>query len=155
MSLRTPELAETIVQGISEGIALRELCRMHGISKSWVYDWIENDAELAGRIARARVKGYDAIAEECLDIADDARNDWMERRRDGEEAGPAFDAEHVQRSKLRIETRLKLLAKWDPKRYGDKIQQEHSGPGGKPIEMIERRIIDPTPPHVGPADPDR
>ncbi|HXD37446.1 MAG TPA: hypothetical protein VN624_12375, partial [Rhodanobacter sp.] len=29
--------------------------------------------------------------------------------------------------KLRIDTRLKLLAKWDPKRYGDKQQLEHSG----------------------------
>ena len=33
-----------------------------------------------------------------------------------------FDSEHVQRSKLRVETRLKLLAKWDPRRYGDRLQ---------------------------------
>jgi len=29
--------------------------------------------------------------------------------------------------KLQIETRLKLLAKWDPKRYGDLQKVEHSG----------------------------
>jgi hypothetical protein len=35
---------------------------------------------------------------------------------------------------LRVETRLKLLAKWDPKRYGDKIAQEISGPDGGAIK---------------------
>ena len=28
----------------------------------------------------------------------------------------------IQRSKLRVETRLKLLAKWSPEKYGDKKQ---------------------------------
>ena len=35
--------------------------------------------------------------------------------------------------KLQVETRLKLLAKWDPKRYGDLMRQEISGPDGSPI----------------------
>lgn len=118
--VRTSSLADAIVQGIADGTPLRELCRIHGISKSEVYRWQEDDVELRGRIARARIDGFDAIAEECLEIADDATNDWMKRRK-GEEEVDAFDAEHVQRSKLRIETRLKLLAKWDPKRYGEKL----------------------------------
>jgi hypothetical protein len=37
------------------------------------------------------------------------------------EHGPRLNAEHVQRSKLRIETRLKLLAKWNPKKYGERV----------------------------------
>jgi hypothetical protein len=56
------------------------------------------------------------MAEDCLRIADDAVNDWMET-----EHGPRLNGEHVQRSKLRIETRLKLLAKWNPKKYGEKL----------------------------------
>jgi hypothetical protein len=74
-------------------------------------------AGLSVAIARAREIGYDAIAEDCLRIADDASNDWMET-----EHGPRLNAEHVQRSKLRIETRLKLLAKWNPKKYGERVQ---------------------------------
>ena len=31
-----------------------------------------------------------------------------------------LNGEHVQRSKLRIETRLKLLACWNPSKYGNK-----------------------------------
>lgn len=116
-SVRTPELETAFVEGIGDGIPLRQLCRIHGVGKSTVYVWMEEDADFAGRIAQARVKGFDAIAEEALEIADDGTNDWVKRG----DKGAAYDAEHVQRSKLRVETRLKLLAKWDPKRYGDRI----------------------------------
>jgi hypothetical protein len=39
--------------------------------------------------------------------------------------------------KLQIETRLKLLAKWDPKRYGDKLSL--SGDKENPIH-IEAKV---------------
>lgn len=121
-TVRTPEIVDELVRSISEGMTLRETCRRLGIGWNTVYDWMGVDEELSGRIARARLLGYDAIASECVEIADDARNDWMER-----EGVEVLDKEHVQRSKLRIETRLKLLAKWDPKRYGERITTEHTG----------------------------
>ena len=34
----------------------------------------------------------------------------------------------IEHRKLRIDTRLKLLAKWNPKKYGDKLA--HTGPEG-------------------------
>ena len=61
----------------------------------------QGDEEIARQIARARSDGYDTIAVDALKIADDRKGD-------------------VPRDKLRVETRLKLLAKWDPKRYGDR-----------------------------------
>jgi hypothetical protein len=82
-----------------------------------VYSWMERDASLVEAIARAREIGYDALAEECLKIADDGTNDYVEGER-----GPQLNSEHIQRSKLRIETRLKLLAKWNPKKYGERVQ---------------------------------
>ena len=66
---------------------------------------------------RAREIGLHKMAEECVEISDDGRNDWMER-----EGGPQLNTEHVQRSKLRIETRMRLLGKWLPKVYGDKLE---------------------------------
>ena len=68
---------------------------------------------------KARESGFDAIANECLEIADDAALDTIETR-----FGPKPDKEWLARSKLRVETRLKLLAKWHPKKYGDKLQVE-------------------------------
>ena len=125
ITVYTPEIAERIVAGISDGQTLRQLCRDIGISKSVWYLWCKEHVELstpefAGRIAHARVLGFDEIAEECIEIADDSSRDYTK----DDDGRRVFDSDHVQRNKLRIETRLKLLAKWDPKRYGDKIQQE-------------------------------
>jgi hypothetical protein len=126
VTVYTPEIVERIVTGISEGQTLRQLCRDIGIGKSTWYAWCAEHPELstpefAGRIARARVLGFDEIAEECIDIADDRSHDYIK----DDDGHRVFDSEHVQRAKMRIETRLKLLAKWDPKRYGDKLQTEN------------------------------
>ena len=37
-----------------------------------------------------------------------------------------MNSEWVQRSKLRFEARMRLLAKWNSGRYGDRQQVEHS-----------------------------
>ena len=105
VSQRTPEVEERIIEGLTDGVPLRVLCRQDGIP-SWrtVYDWINADASFASRVAHARDLGFEAIAEDILDIADTT---------------PAI-SEHVQRNKMRIDTRLKLLACWSPKRYGNK-----------------------------------
>jgi hypothetical protein len=81
--------------------------------------WTQERESFSIDFARARADGFDAIAAETVRIADDGQNDWMEKN-DPENPGYALNGEHVQRSKLRIETRLKLLAKWDPKRYGER-----------------------------------
>ena len=120
-----PVVAEQICELISEGVPLREICRMEGMP-AWrnIYFWMARDEDLSAHIARAREMGYDNIAEECLDIADSATNDGMDREiRNAHgkiEVTRVVDTEHIQRSKLRIETRLKLLAKWKPEKYGDK-----------------------------------
>ena len=126
----TTELFDEICERISKGETLASICRDKGIGASTVYDWMAEDKTLAGRFARAREKGFDAIAEQCLDIADDSRSDFVVNGKGDE----VFNAEHVQRSKLRVETRLKLLAKWDPKRYGDKL--EVGGKLGLSLEQL-------------------
>lgn len=125
----TFEVADEICRRISEGEPLKQICRDVGMP-AWrtVYDWLNKYPEFAAAMEEARQLGARAIAEECLEIADDSRNDFIVRinQKTGA-AEEAFYAEHVQRSKLRIETRLKLLSKWHPKEYGEKIQQEISG----------------------------
>lgn len=129
------ELADEIVAWISDGKPLREFCRQQGKPcYATVYNWLDKDREFATRFAGARECGEDVIAQECFEIADDSSNDWIERQDKKGETYTAFNAEHVQRSKLRIETRLKLLAKWNPKKYGEKIQQEVVGKDGGPVQ---------------------
>jgi hypothetical protein len=66
---------------------------------------------------RARDAGYDSIAQDCMSIADSNIDD-VYCAADGEER---TNSDVIQRAKLRVETRLKLLAKWDPRRYGEKL----------------------------------
>ncbi len=42
----------------------------------------------------------------------------------------------VQRDRLIVETDLKLLAKWDLRRYGDKVQQQITGASGGPLMIL-------------------
>lgn len=68
----------------------------------------------------------------------------MERLgKDGQPVGWMLNGDHVQRSKLRIETRLKLLAKWNPKKWGDKLDLNHAGKDGGPLEFLVKVDRDP------------
>lgn len=133
----TAEIVDAIAQRLATGEPLAAICRDDGMpDDDTVRNWMERadvGADVSRVIARARESGEDALAAECLSIADDARNDWIARRaaKGDERAEQAQqNGEVVQRSKLRIETRLKLLAKWNPKKWGDKVQQEHTGANG-------------------------
>ena len=120
---RTPEVVERILDGLSKGRTLTSICDDENMPHVQAfYDWKEKDEELSIRFARAREKGYDAIADECLRIADFSALDTLINEKTG---NPCLDSEWVARSRLRVETRLKLLAKWSPKKYGDKIEVDN------------------------------
>lgn len=84
---------------------------------------------------RAREIGYHGMSDELVEIADDGTNDYVEKERLDGSKFVALDTEHVQRSKLRVDTRKWLLSKALPKIYGDKLTTELSGPDGAPIEI--------------------
>ncbi len=116
-STYTPEIGAEICERIANGEPLRAICRdEHMPSWRTVYNWIELDADFAARIARARELGFDAIAEDTIAMID------KEPERCDTQFGDKVDAGHVQWQKNRVEQRLKLLAKWSPKKYGDKIE---------------------------------
>lgn len=117
-------IADEICSRLSAGEPLAQICRDdHMPSVRTVSHWKAASEAFNSAIACAREEGFDQIATDCLGIADDGRNDTYE---DGD-GNKRTDTDVIARSKLRIETRLKLLAKWDAKRYGDKLQTEVSG----------------------------
>ena len=108
----TEELVAEICDRVANGTPLREICREEG-KPSWTafYNWINSDDALFERFARARELGTDAIAEDAIAILD-----AIPERIDG----GRMDSAYVQWQKNRVEMRLKLLAKWNPRKYGDK-----------------------------------
>lgn len=115
-TLYTDELAKEIVERLSAGETLVRICQdEHMPARRTVSDWRAAHPAFDADFLAARDDGFDAIADECLQIADDGRRDYVA---DGDGA-IAVDHDHIQRSKLRIDTRIKLLAKWDRRRYGD------------------------------------
>ena len=124
----TKEIAEQMCELLSDGVPLREICRREGFP-AWqtVYDWMYRDDALGDEgvglsraIARARDIGYEAIAEECLIIADTPK--WGQKQVMSDDGATTTIEDMLGHRKLQIETRLKLLAKWNPKKYGDKVQ---------------------------------
>lgn len=122
----TQKIADEICERLAQGEPLRQICRdEHMPAWRTVYDWLDKYEDFAASITRARDLGFDAIAEEALEIANTPLM--------GEEFEDDGKTVKVKRSdmlghrKLQIETRLKLLAKWSPKKYGDKQQVEMSG----------------------------
>lgn len=125
--------AAEIVARLSKGEPLTHICADEWLPcDDTVRTWAAADDAFARDIARAREAGFDAIALECLDIADEVSRD-TKKGANGEEM---CNAEWISRSKLRVETRLKLLAKWDPKRYGEKVALTGGGEGDAPLRFI-------------------
>jgi hypothetical protein len=95
------------------------------------------DPELAASIARARDIGYDAIAEECLHIADTIQFGQKQVMTDEGTATTIEDM--LGHRKLQIETRLKLLAKFHATKYGEKIGV-HGVAGQPPVSTEDTGV---------------
>lgn len=140
---RTPELEMEILNRLATGESLRQICRDdHMPVPSAVIQWTQKDPEFAEQYTRAREQGYLDMADELLEICDDGTNDWMKREgKDGEEYWQ-LNGEHLQRSKLRVDTRKWVLSKMLPKVYGDKQINEVHGPDGGPIQIEDKSSLD-------------
>lgn len=127
-TLRNAVVETTILEGLAAGTPLAVICRGEGMpNEDTVRDWGHKDVEFSRLIARAREAGFDQIALDALRIADFGDNDTFE----DDDGNVRTNSEVIQRSKLRVETRLKLLAKWDPKRYGEMMKL--GDPDGKAV----------------------
>lgn len=139
----TAELASQICDHIASGLPLRAIAAMPGMpALSTMMVWLDGrHAEFTEQYARAREAQADKMAEEILSIADEectmVRAD-KHGSKDDDGSGNTevlFDATAVARNRLRVDARKWLASKMAPKKYGDKIQAEHSGPNGGAIEV--------------------
>lgn len=147
--LHDPALEEEILARIIEGETLRHICRdltLKGrpLTHGAVSKWAASDTGFAERMRVARELQMWAWGDEIVDIADDARNDWAV---DPVTGARRVDVEHINRSRLRVDTRKFLMMKVAARVFGDKLAI--GGDDGAPpirIQRIERVIVRAKPP---------
>lgn len=124
---------ERVLEGLRAGTPLTVICRAEGMPEDrTIRLWAEADEELSSAIARAREAGWDTLAAQALEIADTPQiGEIVTEKADGTIERKTEDM--LGHRKLRIETRLKLLAKWDPKRYGELLK--HGNADGSNLDV--------------------
>ena len=127
-----PPLSEAIrdkvLERIGAGETLVAICRDKDMPvTTTVHRWIAEDSRFRARYTRARETQQHVWADECVAIADDGTTDYITKvGRNGHEY-EAVDQEHIQRSRLRVDTRLRLMAVVAPHIYGQKVDHQHGG----------------------------
>lgn len=112
----TKALAARICAHIADGRSLRSICReddMPGMST--VFEWLADKPEFAEQYAHARDAQADALADEIVDIAD--------------------TEEDAAKARVRVDARKWVASKLKPKRYGDRVTNEHTGAEGGAISI--------------------
>lgn len=105
------QLFDRICERMAEGESLRSICKAKDMpNKRTVLRWIENDEKLAEQYSKAQNLRAEHYFDEIIDIAD-SRSD-------------------PQKTRVQIDARKWVLARMNPKKYGDKFTQELTGEGG-------------------------
>lgn len=111
------EIIEKICERMMDGESLKRICASDPSlpNKTTVIRWINDDKDnLAPLIARAREFQAECLDDEIQDIT----NRMLEGQIDPQSARVAIWAAQWRAARLK------------PKKYGDKIQQEHTSPDG-------------------------
>ncbi len=123
------DIFDAVCQEIEKGKSLRQVLRENETmpSTQTLYKWIDSDSEKSKQYARACELRADIIFDEMVDIADDGTNDYMQKMIGDGIQIEVLNSEHIQRSRLRIDTRKWILSKMNPKKYGDKTDITTNG----------------------------
>lgn len=116
----TPELADLICERIANGESLRRIARDDGMPiPNTIMRWARTIEEFRVQYARAKTEQMDHYAEQLVDISDSNEDDTYSTG----EGEVKHDTDHIQRAKLRIDTRKWVMARLAAKKYGDKSEQ--------------------------------
>ena len=131
----TERLAKQVCQRMADGESLRQVCRDPKMpSLKTVMRWAADNPTFRQQYAEAREALLEHWAEEITEIADDGSNDWIRREKEAGVITEVPDHEHINRSRLRVDTRKWLLSKLAPRKYGDALALTHANPDGSHLQ---------------------
>lgn len=126
----TADLGAAIADLHAEGQSITEISKRPDMpARKDILRWIAEHPEFDVMIDNAKAAYVDALAEECLSIANHDGEDFVKEQGKLGEDIFKFDRDAIQRSKLKIDTRLKLIEKWAPARYGKTRAAAAAGAG--------------------------
>ena len=142
----TETIAEKICSRLSLGESLLAICKdstMPGVST--VYGWLvrPENKQFLDMYTQARELQADTYMDECVDIADDTENDFIVLTNKNGEEYEKTNFEHINRSRLRVDTRIKVAEKMAPRKYTSRKALEHSGDIGVAVltdEQLQKRL---------------
>ncbi|HAN5144970.1 TPA: DNA-binding protein [Escherichia coli] len=109
----TEEKALEICELVADGQSINKISKMLGMpTRSTILKWFRDVPEFSIMYARAKEIGFEVLADEIIDLSDAAEN---------------IKAEELRRHQLMIDTRKWLLAKLQPRKYGERVTQEVVG----------------------------
>lgn len=124
-------LFTSIFEKIESGSSLRKALLEVRLSSKTFYEWLEADESKVKQYARATEDRAEALLDEMFDIVDDSSNDVLEMDIGDGIINTRTNNEVIQRSRLRYDARKWLISKLNPKKYGDKIDVDHTSKGEK------------------------
>ena len=111
------EIADAVFTHMVEGKSVRSFCaNKANPSLTTLYRWLRENPEFRQQYESGLEMRADTHAEQLIEISEDDTGD-------------------VQRDRLKVDTRKWLMSRMKPKKYGDKITQEHTGKDGAPLNI--------------------
>jgi hypothetical protein len=130
--MKTPfnqSIANMICEMVASNNSLVTICSLDYMPDlASITEWLNHDSPQCLAFAKAyrfaQEVRADYLFEEVIEIADDTSEDEIEvTNRQGEVIGTKENREFVNRSKLRVQTRLDVIAKMNAKKYGKKAEE--------------------------------
>lgn len=123
----SPDQAARICTALAEdGLTLRQIAKQENISAALILKNVANDEAFREQYTRAM-----ELRQECdFEAFGDEIKEEPERGKFG------IDPAWVQWKRLQIDTRKWALSKRNPKKYGERIQNEHTGKDGGAIQIV-------------------
>ncbi len=116
-------LAAHICSEIASGKTLTRICQTPGLPvPATVYRWKRENSQFSADYTLARVDQMEAWSDEIVAISDDSSMDTVTKRDPKGREYEAIDHENIQRSRLMVDTRWKLMSALAP-RYAIQTHQ--------------------------------
>lgn len=133
--VKTDDILEQIFERVAKGESLNRICSEPDMpARKSFYEWVAEDETVLRRYEFAMLMRADTYAEETIEIADDSTFDT----RIDDEGREITNHEVINRSRLRVDARKWYASKLAPKKYGDRVVNEHQG--GDPDKPILQNI---------------